>query len=272
MVDEAIHNHSNAEEQEVEAIQAREQRIERMEQTFEQRLERRLDQRFEELRVMLSALGLRAGQNAEDGRRTYRVVPREEPIVRHVSTNRTLRVDAGPYQDGGYDQVVNYCDSGRFQWDPGDNHPSRIPIFDGRMIEEKISNRNHGNEKEDERPMPIDCKEEKIKKVSKIVESPKKEDDIEVKSELTIESHELPILIVKNSYFEEKFPNVSSVLTFPHMEFEVVVNQDPSIRAIQLYGDYNTQSTSKARGRAFHKWGRMTRRIFSPYLYQQAQV
>ncbi|PKI37892.1 hypothetical protein CRG98_041714 [Punica granatum] len=81
MADKAIHNHPNAEEQEVEAIQAREQRIERMEQTLEQKLERRLDQRFEELRVMLGALGLRAGQNAEDGRRAYRVVPREEPVV-----------------------------------------------------------------------------------------------------------------------------------------------------------------------------------------------
>ncbi|PKI68862.1 hypothetical protein CRG98_010717 [Punica granatum] len=137
-------------------------------------------------------------------------------------------------------------------------------------MEEKISISNHGNEKEDERPTPIDCKEEKIKEVSKIVESPKKEDDIEVKKELTLESHELPLLIVKNLYFEEKFPKVSSVLTFPHMEFEAVVNEDPSIRAIQLHGDYNTRSTSKARGRAFHKWERMTRRIFNPYLYQQA--
>ncbi|PKI67446.1 hypothetical protein CRG98_012030, partial [Punica granatum] len=134
MADEAIHNHHNAEEQEVEAIQAREQRIERMEQTLEQRLEGRPDQRFEELRVTLGALGLRAGQNAEDRRRAYRVVPHEELVVRHISTNRTLQVDAGPYQDGGYDQVVNYCDSGRFQWDPGDNHPRRIPIFDGRII------------------------------------------------------------------------------------------------------------------------------------------
>ncbi|PKI48582.1 hypothetical protein CRG98_031001 [Punica granatum] len=100
MADEAIHNHHNVEKQEVEAIQAREQRIERMEQTLEQRLERRLDQRFEELRVMLGALGLRACQNEEDGRRAFRVVPREEPVVRHVSTNRTLQVDARPYQDG----------------------------------------------------------------------------------------------------------------------------------------------------------------------------
>ncbi|OWM90157.1 hypothetical protein CDL15_Pgr006478 [Punica granatum] len=136
MADKAIHDHPNAEEQEVEAIQAREQRIERMEQTLEQRLERRLDQRFEELRVMLGALGLRAGQNAEDGRRAYRVVPREEPVVRHISTNRTLQVDAGLYQHGGYDQVVNYYDSGRFEWDHGDNHPRRIPIFDGRVSDE----------------------------------------------------------------------------------------------------------------------------------------
>ncbi|PKI61271.1 hypothetical protein CRG98_018335 [Punica granatum] len=115
MADEAIHNHPNAEEQEVEAIQVREHRIERMEHTLKQRLERRLDQRFKELRVMLGALGLRAGQNIEDGRRAYRVVSREEPVVRHVSINRTLKVDAGPYQDGGYNQVVNYYDSGRFQ-------------------------------------------------------------------------------------------------------------------------------------------------------------
>ncbi|OWM86506.1 hypothetical protein CDL15_Pgr026398 [Punica granatum] len=128
MADEAIHNHPNAKEQEVEAIQAREQRIERMEQTLEQRLKRRLDQRFEELRVMLGALGLRADQNVKDGRRAYRVVPREEPVVRHISTNRTLQVDARPYQDGGYDQVVNYCDSGRFQWDPGDNHLIRLLV------------------------------------------------------------------------------------------------------------------------------------------------
>ncbi|PKI67447.1 hypothetical protein CRG98_012031 [Punica granatum] len=67
MADEAIHNHPNVEEQEVEAIQAQEQRIERMEHTLEQRLERRLDQ------------------------------------------------------------------SGRFQWDPGDNHPRRIHIFDRRV-------------------------------------------------------------------------------------------------------------------------------------------
>ncbi|OWM64705.1 hypothetical protein CDL15_Pgr017475 [Punica granatum] len=85
---------------------------------------------------MLGALGLRAGQNTEDRRQAYRVVPRERPIVRHVSTNRTLQVDAGPYQDGGYDQVVNYYDNGRFQWDPGDNHPRRIPIFDGRVSDE----------------------------------------------------------------------------------------------------------------------------------------
>ncbi|PKI76735.1 hypothetical protein CRG98_002866 [Punica granatum] len=136
MTDETIHNHPNAEAGEVEAIQAREQRIERMEQTLEQRLERRLDQRFEELRVMLGALGLCAGQNAVDGHRAYRVVPHEEPVVRHVSINRTLQVDAGPYQDGGYDQVVNYCDNGRFQWDLGDNHPRRIPIFDGRVSDE----------------------------------------------------------------------------------------------------------------------------------------
>ncbi|PKI73063.1 hypothetical protein CRG98_006558 [Punica granatum] len=409
-----------------------------MEQTLEQRLERRLDERFEELRVMLGALDLRVGQNAEDERRAYRVVPREEPVVRHISTNRTLQVDAGPYQDGGYDQVVNYCDRGRFQWDPGDNHPRRIPIFYGRVIdedflewisdvdcffdyydipdngnrvdrvgyrlrgeastwwerlqqdrvqdgkdpvftwrrmkrflkatflsleyeeylfqlyqqssqgiktvekytmeflhlvecvllvesedikirryleglnpgvrermgnkvistlseacnlafkaelqfkeqirtktranfanfaklhherakvnlsdkanihqamEEKISNGNHGNEKENERSTPIDCKEKKIKEVSKIVESLKKEDAIEVKNELTLESHELPMFIVKNLYFEDKFPKVSSVLTFPHMEFETLVNEDPSIRAIQHLGDYNTRSTSKA--------------------------
>ncbi|PKI75064.1 hypothetical protein CRG98_004538 [Punica granatum] len=99
MADEAIHNHPNAKEQEVEAIQAREQRIERMEQTLEQRLKRRLDQRFEELRVMLGALGLRADQNVKDGRRAYRVVPREEPVVRHISTNRTLQLRSEGLRD-----------------------------------------------------------------------------------------------------------------------------------------------------------------------------
>ncbi|PKI31023.1 hypothetical protein CRG98_048586, partial [Punica granatum] len=64
MADEAIHNHPNAEEQEVGAIQAPEQRIERMERTLERRFEQRLDQRFEELRSMLGALNLRADQNA----------------------------------------------------------------------------------------------------------------------------------------------------------------------------------------------------------------
>ncbi|PKI78185.1 hypothetical protein CRG98_001420 [Punica granatum] len=66
MADEAIHNHYNAEEQEVGAIQALEQRIERMERTLEWRFEQRLDQRFEELRTMLGALNLRADQNAVD--------------------------------------------------------------------------------------------------------------------------------------------------------------------------------------------------------------
>ncbi|OWM64730.1 hypothetical protein CDL15_Pgr004673 [Punica granatum] len=37
MANEAIHNHPNDKEQEVEAIQAREQRIERMEQTLKRR-------------------------------------------------------------------------------------------------------------------------------------------------------------------------------------------------------------------------------------------
>ncbi|PKI72271.1 hypothetical protein CRG98_007345 [Punica granatum] len=49
MADEAIHNHPNAEEQEVGSIQALEQRIKRMERTLEQRFEQRLDQRFKEL-------------------------------------------------------------------------------------------------------------------------------------------------------------------------------------------------------------------------------
>ncbi|XP_031392827.1 uncharacterized protein LOC116204716 [Punica granatum] len=53
MADEAIHNHPNAEEQEVGSIQALEQRIKRMERTLEQRFEQRLDQRFKELRTML---------------------------------------------------------------------------------------------------------------------------------------------------------------------------------------------------------------------------
>ncbi|PKI55433.1 hypothetical protein CRG98_024206 [Punica granatum] len=48
MADEAIHNHPNAEEQEVGAIQALEQRIERMERTLERRFEQRPDQRHSE--------------------------------------------------------------------------------------------------------------------------------------------------------------------------------------------------------------------------------
>ncbi|PKI63420.1 hypothetical protein CRG98_016087 [Punica granatum] len=67
MADEAIHNHPDVEEQEVGAIQALEQRIERMERTLERRFEQRLDQRFEELHTMLGALNLRANQNAVDG-------------------------------------------------------------------------------------------------------------------------------------------------------------------------------------------------------------
>ncbi|OWM74539.1 hypothetical protein CDL15_Pgr005118 [Punica granatum] len=39
MADETIHNHPNAEEQEVEAIQALEQKIERKEQTLELRMQ-----------------------------------------------------------------------------------------------------------------------------------------------------------------------------------------------------------------------------------------
>ncbi|PKI59980.1 hypothetical protein CRG98_019626 [Punica granatum] len=65
MADEAIHNHFNAEEQEVGSIQALEQRIERMERTLERRFEQRLDQRFEELHTMLGALSLCADQNAD---------------------------------------------------------------------------------------------------------------------------------------------------------------------------------------------------------------
>ncbi|PKI48239.1 hypothetical protein CRG98_031372 [Punica granatum] len=100
-------------------------------------------------------------------------------------------------------------------------------------MEEKIPNSNHGNEKKDERPTPIGCKEEKIKEVSKIVESPKKEDDIEVKNELTLESHELPMLIVKNLYFEEKFPK----------EYEDVFPEEtphglPPIRGIEHQIDF----------------------------------
>ncbi|PKI37376.1 hypothetical protein CRG98_042253 [Punica granatum] len=67
MTNEAIYNHPNAKEQEVEVIQALEQRIERMERTLEQRLEQKLDQMFEELRIMLGALNLHADQNAGDG-------------------------------------------------------------------------------------------------------------------------------------------------------------------------------------------------------------
>ncbi|OWM91548.1 hypothetical protein CDL15_Pgr024872 [Punica granatum] len=84
MADEAIHNHPDVEEQEVGAIQALEQRIERMERTLERRFEQRLDQRFEELHTMLGALNLRANQNAVDGGQVQGVFPREPPVVQRV--------------------------------------------------------------------------------------------------------------------------------------------------------------------------------------------
>ncbi|PKI79035.1 hypothetical protein CRG98_000578 [Punica granatum] len=84
MVEEAIHNHPNVEEQEVEVIQALEQRIERMEQTHEQRLEQRLDQRIEELRTMLGTLNLHADQNVGDGSWAQRVLPHEPPVVQRI--------------------------------------------------------------------------------------------------------------------------------------------------------------------------------------------
>ncbi|OWM76860.1 hypothetical protein CDL15_Pgr019155 [Punica granatum] len=81
MADEAIHNNHNAEEWKVDAIQALEQRIERMERTLERRFKQSLDQRFEELRTMLGALNLRADQNAGDGGQAQRVLSREPPVI-----------------------------------------------------------------------------------------------------------------------------------------------------------------------------------------------
>ncbi|PKI41403.1 hypothetical protein CRG98_038206 [Punica granatum] len=141
MANEAIHNHPNDKEQEVEAIQAREQRIERMEQTLKRRAN------------------------------------------------------------------VNLSDTANI-------HP---------MMEEGILHNDHGPERKDERPKPIDCKEEKIEEVPKIVESPKKEKVFEAKIELTLESQELPISL------EEKIIKMSSVSKSPHMEFQALANKDPSL-------------------------------------------
>ncbi|PKI48603.1 hypothetical protein CRG98_031022 [Punica granatum] len=102
MANEVFHNHPNAEEHEVEAIQALEHRIKRMERTLERRLEQRLNQRFEELRTMLSALNLRADQNAGDGGQAQQVLPREPPVVQCVS--RRIRY----YEDSDEKSRVAY--------------------------------------------------------------------------------------------------------------------------------------------------------------------
>ncbi|OWM64731.1 hypothetical protein CDL15_Pgr004674 [Punica granatum] len=91
------------------------------------------------------------------------------------------------------------------------------------MMEEGILHNDHGPERKDERPKPIDCKEEKIEEVPKIVESPKKEKVFEAKIELTLESQELPISL------EEKIIKMSSVSKSPHMEFQALANKDPSL-------------------------------------------
>ncbi|OWM75095.1 hypothetical protein CDL15_Pgr017221 [Punica granatum] len=81
-------------------------------------------------------------------------------------------------------------------------------------MEEGIPHSSHGLEKGDKRLKPVDCKKWKIKEVPKIVESPKKEEALGAKIELTPESQELPISL------EEKILKMPCVFKFLHLEFQ----------------------------------------------------